>query len=406
MPSTGRGETHGTAGGAGAFRPRGSRWDTCSWTPFTKRVPTARWLTTTANSKARGAFCQTTPLILGETRSRGGVGPVERGGPRGDGPPPLRDRHDRHRKGTAFDVLHGRAFAVPAGRVRGRDRDDRDRRGPVRCVAQRPGPRGLCVLCEGRLGLSVDPGGLTDADVADVVFAAATRSFFTRVLDGLGAELDVQTAQAFAPDVLTSMTVGRPVAGGQAPAPGRGSPQSGAGSRGSKRHSSRHERASVAAATATPTSCWSPASIGWPVTSRCRRPSLLRSGRSTPTCTHLRLGTRAAGRPQRPDADGDPTGDGHLRAARPCPAGEAPRDGRDAKRAAGGKPSGSYPFGFARTGPDDREQHVLAFVRELRAQGRTLNEVAACLNNAPATTRATPLAGPDRPLAPSPAAEG
>ena len=32
--------------------------------------------------------------------------------------------------------------------------------------------------------------GLTDADVADVVFAAAARSFFTRVLDGLGAQLD------------------------------------------------------------------------------------------------------------------------------------------------------------------------------------------------------------------------
>lgn len=54
--------------------------------------------------------------------------------------------------------------------------------------------------------------GLTDADVADIVFAAAARSFFTRVLDGLGARLDVQTADAFAPDILTSMVVGRPVA--------------------------------------------------------------------------------------------------------------------------------------------------------------------------------------------------
>ena len=39
--------------------------------------------------------------------------------------------------------------------------------------------------------------GLTDADVADVVFAVAARSFFTRVLDGLGAQLDVQTAGRF-----------------------------------------------------------------------------------------------------------------------------------------------------------------------------------------------------------------
>lgn len=55
--------------------------------------------------------------------------------------------------------------------------------------------------------------GLTDVDVADVVFAAAARSFFTRVLDGLGARLDAETAGTFAPDVLASMVVGRPVAG-------------------------------------------------------------------------------------------------------------------------------------------------------------------------------------------------
>lgn len=54
--------------------------------------------------------------------------------------------------------------------------------------------------------------GLTDGDIADVVFAAAARSFFTRVLDGLGAQLDVQTAATFAPDALATMTIGRPVA--------------------------------------------------------------------------------------------------------------------------------------------------------------------------------------------------
>ena len=51
--------------------------------------------------------------------------------------------------------------------------------------------------------------GLDDADVADVVFAASARSFFTRVLDGLGAQLDVETAQNFPPDLLRSMVVGR-----------------------------------------------------------------------------------------------------------------------------------------------------------------------------------------------------
>jgi uncharacterized peroxidase-related enzyme len=54
--------------------------------------------------------------------------------------------------------------------------------------------------------------GLGDADIADVVFAASARSFFTRVLDGLGTKLDAQTAVTFAPDLLESMVVGRPVA--------------------------------------------------------------------------------------------------------------------------------------------------------------------------------------------------
>jgi uncharacterized peroxidase-related enzyme len=54
--------------------------------------------------------------------------------------------------------------------------------------------------------------GLSDADIADVVFAAAARSFFTRVLDALGAQLDVQTAETFPPDVRESLIVGRPVA--------------------------------------------------------------------------------------------------------------------------------------------------------------------------------------------------
>ena len=54
--------------------------------------------------------------------------------------------------------------------------------------------------------------GLGDAEVADVVFAAAARCFFTAVLDGLGTQLDAQTAQSFPPALLESMVVGRPVA--------------------------------------------------------------------------------------------------------------------------------------------------------------------------------------------------
>lgn len=55
--------------------------------------------------------------------------------------------------------------------------------------------------------------GLSDADVADVVFAVAARSFFTRVLDGLGAQLDPQIADTFPPEARRAMVVGRPVAG-------------------------------------------------------------------------------------------------------------------------------------------------------------------------------------------------
>jgi uncharacterized peroxidase-related enzyme len=55
--------------------------------------------------------------------------------------------------------------------------------------------------------------GLSDPDIADVVYAVAARCFFTRVLDGLGAQLDVQTAQAFDPALYASMVVGREAAG-------------------------------------------------------------------------------------------------------------------------------------------------------------------------------------------------
>jgi uncharacterized peroxidase-related enzyme len=59
--------------------------------------------------------------------------------------------------------------------------------------------------------------GLSEGDIADVVFAAAARCFFTRVLDGLGAQLDAETASTFAPEILASMVVGR------SPAEDRGS---------------------------------------------------------------------------------------------------------------------------------------------------------------------------------------
>jgi uncharacterized peroxidase-related enzyme len=54
--------------------------------------------------------------------------------------------------------------------------------------------------------------GLSDADIADIVFTAAARSFFTRVLDALGARLDAETAATFPPDLREAMIVGRPAA--------------------------------------------------------------------------------------------------------------------------------------------------------------------------------------------------
>lgn len=54
--------------------------------------------------------------------------------------------------------------------------------------------------------------GLSDADIADVAFAVGARCFFATVLDGLGAELDAQTAAAFPPAQLDTMIVGRSVA--------------------------------------------------------------------------------------------------------------------------------------------------------------------------------------------------
>ena len=55
--------------------------------------------------------------------------------------------------------------------------------------------------------------GLSQAEVADIVFAVAARAFFTTVLDGLGARLDPGIAARFDPETLQVMTVGRPVGG-------------------------------------------------------------------------------------------------------------------------------------------------------------------------------------------------
>ena len=54
--------------------------------------------------------------------------------------------------------------------------------------------------------------GLSDPEIVDVVFAAAARAFFTKVLDGLGVQADVELGTTFDPDVRRQVTVGRPIA--------------------------------------------------------------------------------------------------------------------------------------------------------------------------------------------------
>jgi uncharacterized peroxidase-related enzyme len=54
--------------------------------------------------------------------------------------------------------------------------------------------------------------GLTDPEIVDVVLAVAARAFFTKVLDALGVQADVQLGATFDPEVRRQVTVGRPIA--------------------------------------------------------------------------------------------------------------------------------------------------------------------------------------------------
>jgi len=53
--------------------------------------------------------------------------------------------------------------------------------------------------------------GLADAEILDVVLAAAARCFFSKVLDGVGAEPDAKYA-SLEPGLRDALTVGRPIA--------------------------------------------------------------------------------------------------------------------------------------------------------------------------------------------------
>lgn len=53
--------------------------------------------------------------------------------------------------------------------------------------------------------------GLSDAEIVDVVLAAAARCFFSKTLDALGVEPDAKYAE-LDPDVRDVLTVGRAIA--------------------------------------------------------------------------------------------------------------------------------------------------------------------------------------------------
>jgi DNA invertase Pin-like site-specific DNA recombinase len=57
--------------------------------------------------------------------------------------------------------------------------------------------------------------------------------------------------------------------------------------------------------------------------------------------------------------------------------------GRAAKRAGGGKGSGSYPFGWSKEGPVEREQHVLSVIKTMLTNGDGYAKIARYLNSRP-----------------------
>ena len=53
--------------------------------------------------------------------------------------------------------------------------------------------------------------GLSDGEITDVVVAAAMRCFFSKTLDGLGAQPDAAFERLVAPELREALVVGRPI---------------------------------------------------------------------------------------------------------------------------------------------------------------------------------------------------
>ena len=54
--------------------------------------------------------------------------------------------------------------------------------------------------------------GLSDAEILDVILAAAARCFFSTVLDAAGVQADAQLSDDLEPALRAAVTVGRPPA--------------------------------------------------------------------------------------------------------------------------------------------------------------------------------------------------
>jgi len=66
--------------------------------------------------------------------------------------------------------------------------------------------------------------GLSDAEILDVVLAAAARCFFSKTLDALGCDPDAAFNDLIAPALRDALTVGRPIAAATSSKRGRGGP--------------------------------------------------------------------------------------------------------------------------------------------------------------------------------------
>jgi alkylhydroperoxidase family enzyme len=128
-------------------------------------------------------------------------------------------RDGRRRARAAFDVRRRRALDVPrdtcgddtAIQALVADGDALDPADRAIVEAARKRARDAATISEEDVDV-LGAHGLSDNDIADIVFAVAARCFFATVLDGMGVSADHQLRAAFEADIVERLTVGRPMA--------------------------------------------------------------------------------------------------------------------------------------------------------------------------------------------------